>query len=241
MLLGAEHVGTRSRVSVNEPVPFEPGCLHYLQQSVEGMGLTAAEDAFVAEGSPYLRWGGVEGTPRLQQLFPPCRWLGSHVGQESFCELYLLPLTALEALKAYGQELPVQVEYAGYGMNITCRSTEARSMLFLPLLWQLNYKATVDGKPAKVAFLDGFVGIAMPEPGEHRVELRYEPVGRYTFLLPGLGLLVILLLRRRLPSGPSALALRDWGESACRRLLLAVSLLLLLWPLLTLPLGLWWS
>ncbi len=233
VLLGAEYAGTRSWASVNEPLPLEPGCLPYLQQPAEGEG-------FVMEGSPWLRWGGVEGAPRLQQLFPPCRWLGSRVGQGTLCELYHLPLASLQALRAYGQELPVSCRYAGRCMSITCRSTEARPMLFLPLLWQLNYKATVDGKPAEVEFLDGFVGIAMPAAGEHRVELHYEPVGRYTFLLPGIGLLVILLMSRRLPLGPTALALRGWGEKACRRLLLVVSLLLLLWPLLTLPVGLLW-
>ncbi len=233
-LLGEEHAGWRSWAMVNEPVPFAEGCLHYLQQPAEG-------EPFSYGGNPLLRWPhGVEVPPRLVALVPTCSWVGAPVGAGADYELYHLPLTALKALRDYGRELPVRCKYSGYRMELVCRSTEARSMLFLPLLWQHQYRVLVDGAPAEVMFCEGFVGIRMPAPGEHCVELRYEPFGRDMFMVSGASLLVLLLMRGRMRGGKRAPVLREWGNRFCRLLLLVVSWVLLFWPLLTLPVGLWW-
>ncbi len=231
-LLGAEHAGSRSKVFAWEPLALSPDSLHYLQQP--GNGLTCS-----CEGWAHERWGGVESLPRLAEIPAAASLIQSDVvGVE--LSLYHLPKTSLEALKRYGQELPVRCAYAGRRMSITCRSTEERCMLFLPLLWQKGYEARVDGEPLPVQNLDGFVGISMPAAGEHRVELRYRAPGKSAGFIISVAALPLLLgawwgTRRRpafAPTGPL--------NSLCRHLLLAVSVVLLFWPLIVLPVGVLW-
>ncbi len=227
-LLGAEHAGTRAEGKAGEPLLLPHGSLHYLLQSQSGF-------AFEYAGHSYERWGGVEGAPLLWEI-PSETHVVNHWEKEAFA-LYHLPLSSLEALKAYGQELPVRCEYAGKRMSITFRSTEERSMLFLPLLFQWGYEAVVDGTPSDVFELDGFVGIPMPAPGEHRVELVYRGWGQWEGTLLSLVSLPLLLGVWGVSRCCRAPA---WLDSLCRRLLLGVSWVLLLWPLLMLPVGLFW-
>ncbi len=230
-LLGAEHAGLRSCQRLRTPLVLPPGCLHYLRY----------EPGIFYVGCPCTRWhgGGVERHPALWELPPAARLRGSHPAP-AVVELYHLPLASLAALRAYGEALPVTTSYAGRLMSIQCRSTAERPLLFLPLLWQQGYCAWVDGAPAPVQHLDGFVGISLPQPGEHHVELRYKAPGGSTGMLVTAFSLPLLFsawcrTRRR-----SELAAQSLPHTLCRLLLLAVSLLLLLWPLLTLPVGLWW-
>ncbi len=232
-LLGKEQAGTRCIGRVGEPLHLPPGCLSYLQQPAEG-------EHIIVDGWPYARWGGVGIPPRLWFIPPAYRWAGGLIGKGTEFELYHLPLTSLEALQHYGQQLPVQVRYAGHRMSICCRSTMERSLLFLPLLWQKGYEARINTAAAPVLNLDGFVGIALPEPGEHQVELAYHAPGTAVGSLLSASALPLLAAawfgtRRRSPlATPGAL------NTLCRRVLLLVSLILLFWPLLTLPLGLLW-
>ncbi len=227
-LLGAECAGTRRVVRAGEPLELPSDCLHYLQQPEDGL-------AFVFSGQPYERWGGVEGAPRLWELpagtYCVERWGGGAV------ELFHLPLAGLKELKRYALELPVFSEYSGRRMSIHCRSTQGRDMLFLPLLFQWGYEASVDGTPADVFDLDGFVGIPMRAPGEHCVELVYRAWGSWEGRLISLAALLLLpgaWLLSRCVRAPRCL------NALCRCLLLGVSWLLLLWPLFTLPIGLLW-
>ncbi len=235
-LLGAEYAGTRRTVSVGETVAPVEGSLLYLQQPAEGT-------AFRFAGDPYRRWGGVEAPPRLWSLPAdrPVQLEGAGGSAAATAELYELPLASLEALKAYGQALPVDCTYAGRTMRIRCRSTAARPLLFLPLLWQAGYEAVVDGTPAPVQNLDGWVGITMPQAGEHAAELRYRPAGKAAgFALSAAALPLLLAACARTRRRP-ALAAPSAANTLCRRLMLAVALLLLLWPLLTLPVRLLWK
>ncbi len=234
-LLGPEHAGTRRTGRVGQPamLPGEfPHCLHYLQQPAVG-------GTILFGGHSYARWGEVETPPRLWAMPEGCRWLGGRIEKDVEYDIWHLPRTSLEALKRYGQELPVHTEYAGRCMRIHCRSTEERSVLFLPLLWQNLYRVRIDGEPACMRFLGGFVGLAMPAPGEHLVELEYQPIDASWFSLSGLFSLVALLLIRLRRASPS-LASQSLLNTLCRHLLLALSFVLLLWPLLTLPIGLLW-
>ncbi len=228
-LLGEEHAGMRGQGRVDAPPGCPADCLHYLLHA----------DTFLYEAHPYARWGGVEQPPALREL-PAGAEVQQREGGKGVFSLYHLPLSGLEALRAYGAELPVRSSYAGTRMELTCRSTEARPLLFLPLLWQKGYEARVDGAPAAVQNLDGFVGIPMPRAGEHRVELLYKAPGKFAGALLSAAALLLLpgawtLTRRRPP-----LARQGGMNALCRRVLLVVALLLLLWPLLTLPVGVWW-
>ncbi len=230
-LLGAEHAGLRSCQRLRTPLVLPPGCLHYLRY----------EPGIFYVGSPYTRWhgGGVERPPALWEL-PPTASLHRSRPAPAVVELYHLPLASLEALRVYGKALPVTTSYAGRRMSIHCHSTAERPLRFLPLLWQRGDEAEVDGEAAPVQHLDGFVGISLPQPGEHRVELRYKTPGTTTGLLVSTFSLPLLFsawlrTRRRSPVAP-----RGTLNTLCRLLLLAASFLLLFWPLLTLPLGLWW-
>ncbi len=240
-LLGVEFAGTRRSLHCQAAPPWEPqplpdlpaDGLHYLQQPAEG-------SALAYDGSPYGRWPEMEGRPGLCELAPDCRWVTGD-GEQGMAELYHLPLASLRELKRYALELPVSCAYAGNRLLIDCRSTEARPLLFLPLLWQEGYVAEVDGAAARVQKLDGFVGISMPEPGEHRVVLIWRR--------PWMGLSLLISLLSALLLGAAGLASRracallaqQPSDLLCHRLLLVVSGLLLLWPLLVLPIGLWWS
>ncbi len=228
-LLGEEHAGTRRLLCLPSELPALRDGQHYLQQPADG------ELCFCVESS-YSRLGVVESLPRLVPISDFTFVQHSASGtEEAF--IYHLPLSSLEALKRYGQELPVRSSYSGYVMKLRCRSTEERSMLFLPLLWQQGYEAAVDGRPSDVLERGGFVGIAMRAPGEHEVELVYRGRGKWEGGMVSLASLPLLLgawgLGRRIRAPRCA-------DSFCRRVLLAVSAVLLLWPLLTLPVGLLW-
>ncbi len=227
-LLGEEQAGTRSPVDELSVLRRLCDGQHYLQQPADGAR------SFCVEYS-YSRWGVVESLPRLVLISPRSVVQHSDLKEKAF--VYHLPPASLEALKRYGEELPVRCEYAGTSMSISCRSTAERSMLFLPLLWQVGYEAVVDGKPTEVFDLGGFVGIPMPAPGEHEVELVYRGWGKWEGMLISLASLPLVLavwgVSRRVRA-PQCL------NSFCRHLLLVVSCLLLLWPLLVLPIGLIW-
>ncbi len=239
-LLGAEHAGTRSWESAWKTPQLSPDHLHYLQQP-EGEG------HFISEGDPCLRWYcGVEGRPRLCELSPTCRWVGASIHRGGYdYEVFHLAPSSLQALQRFGQELPVHCTYAGRDLIIRCLSTQERPLLFLPFLWQEGLKAEVDGRDAEVQNLDGFVGIAMPAPGEHRVQIRYYPPGQVLGTFISLASLS-LIYRICRPSCRCGNCLRHrrarrraWNEEL-RVLLLLVSYALLSWPLLTLPFGLIW-
>ncbi len=234
-LLGEEAAGARSRGWAWEVQNLPDDSLYYLQQPADG-GLPVV---YRYKGWPHARWGGAESLPRLLELPPTAMVEHDACGICSFA-YWRLPLASLEALKRYGQELPVSSHYAGRRMEIACRSTGERSLLFLPLLWQNGYRATVDGAPAEVQFLDGFVGIAMPQAGEHQVVLVHEAFGRHEFWLSAGCLLAGLLLARRSRGSSLTRRVGERLNTLCRRMLLAVSAVLLLWPLLTLPIGLLW-
>ncbi len=237
-MTGPGHAGTRSRVSAWETPRLPKDQWHYLLQPPEG-----GEGEFIPQGDPLLRWEqGVEGRPRLCEISADCRWVGCGIGKAAGCEyeVYHLSPADMQALQRYGQELPVHTAYAGRRMSIRCLSTEARPVLFLPLLWQESYRARVDGQLTDVQNIGGFVGISMPAPGEHAVELFHEAPARMAGLtlsalsLPLLGAACFCTRRR------ATLAPQGKLNTLCRRLLLALSCLLLLWPLLTLPAGLLW-
>ncbi len=224
-LLGAEHAGLRSDTPAGARPELPPDCLHYLLHVGQ----------YTYPGTPYERWGGVEEPPALWELPPG-------VTPPPAATLYHLPPASLQALQRYGQELPVNCSYAGKRFTATCCSTAERPLLFLPLLWQAGYSAEVDGSSTPVQKVEGFVGIRMPAPGEHRVELHYTRRGSAAgFIVSAASLLLLLLpgawfLTRRRPS----LAPVGAGNTLCRRTMLVVAYLLLLWPLLTLPIGLLW-
>ncbi len=228
-LLGEEHAGVRHELTA---VPGEA-----LHEPQDGLPYLLYDGSCRYDNSPYERWGGVEEPPSLC-LLPICpRMEGKG---EQTVSVYQLSYSTLAALRDYGRALPVRCEYAGRRMRVSCCSTAERPLLFLPFLWQAGYEARVDGESAVVQNLDGFVGIAMPAAGEHEVELVYEAPGRFEgWVLTALSLLLVLggwlLPRRRV-----CLASPGGLNGLCRRLLLGVSWVLLLWPLLVLPIGLCW-
>ncbi len=226
-LLGDQHAGQRSEGRVGEALSLPPDCLHYLQH----------EGRFHYVGHPYERWGGVEDPPGLWEL-PPGKAVKGEPG--SRFSLYHLPLASLDALEAFMSELPVQVAYEGRIMVVTCRSTAVRPLLFLPFLWQAGYEATVDGKPVSVLDVGGWVGLLMPHEGEHRAELHYRAPGRVVGWLITACALPLLLLAWLKTRCRAPLARQGMRETLCRRALLLLTLLLLTWPLLVLPIGLWW-
>ncbi len=239
-LLGNEYAGRRGTGRVGEAMQLPPDCLNYLLQPAgEGCRLL-----YLHGGDSHERWGGVEEPPRLWGL-PAGGEIIVQGGEDAGFQLYHLPLSSLERLRDYAGELPVQeVTYARHRLQLGCRSSESRSLLFLPLLWQAGYEATVDGASAPVQNLDGWVGIPMPQPGEHRVELRYNTPGKLAGALISIGTLVLLpvcfLLHRRGCFCSCVLSPQGGLNTLCRRAMLLVSFTLLLWPLLTLPLGLLW-
>jgi uncharacterized membrane protein YfhO len=63
--------------------------------------------------------------------------------------------------------------------------------------YHAGWKGTVDGRPVEIARADGdFMGVVV-EPGEHKIDLKFQPeslrYGRLTSAF-GLGLMVVLLV-----------------------------------------------
>ncbi len=117
-------------------------------------------------------------------------------GNGSTCCVFSVPERALDALKAYAEQLPVHVRYQGRHMDIEARSSAERNQLFLPLLWQDGYHACEDGQELKLQPNGGFVSILLPEPGTHRIRLTWQrPLAHFAWILSAAGALALLLLR----------------------------------------------
>ena len=82
-------------------------------------------------------------------------------------------------------------------------STEQAAILRFAERYDPDWKATVDGKPAKVLRVDYLCQGVVVQPGLHEVVLRYAPANwSFVFQIAGLGLcagsgLSLILKRRR--------------------------------------------
>lgn len=102
----------------------------------------------------------------------------------------VIPETLNSTSPTRGEVLSEEVGGNSYGAEVR---VERDSMLLLKATYHPNWRAKIDGSEADtVMLMPGFVGVHLT-PGNHRVQVEYQPRRLRTVLL-GLGLVTLLLI-----------------------------------------------